>query len=73
MSLERPEHQFAKRVHDLANLLTVIRSYAEIARMKLPPGHDCLDEVNEIRDASDRASRILLEWVRVPSDGAKSD
>lgn len=53
--------------HDFNNLLTVISGYSELIRHKLIDGDPLIDDVNQIRQATDRAAdfvRQLLAFSR---------
>jgi len=53
--------------HDFNNLLTAIRGYADLCAVSLPAGHPALECVQQILEASDRATNVtrrLLAFAR---------
>ena len=49
--------------HDFNNLLTVIKGYAELALMDLPPGSPRFDALEQVRKAADRASALTRQLL----------
>ena len=45
--------------HDFNNILTVIRSFASVARQRLEPNHQAVECIHEIDSASRRAARLV--------------
>lgn len=46
-----------RRGHDFNNLLTVIAGNAELLNLDLGDDHECLEQVDQIKDTTDRAAR----------------
>ena len=49
--------------HDFNNLLTAIMGYAQLAAGRLPPGHQALQDVQEIMTASERAAMLTRQLL----------
>jgi PAS domain S-box-containing protein len=49
--------------HDFNNLLTVISGYAQMAMEDLPPGHRARDGIEEIAQASERATALTRQLL----------
>ncbi len=50
-------------VHELSNMLTVIRGAAELAKRKLEPDHPAHGDVDEVLSAADGAVELTRELL----------
>ncbi len=49
--------------HDFNNLLTVIAGNAELLKLDLGEDHECLEQVSQIKDTTDRAARLTQQLL----------
>jgi two-component system cell cycle sensor histidine kinase/response regulator CckA len=49
--------------HDFNNLLTAIRGFAELAANEIPPSHPAQADIDQIRQAADRAAKLTSQLL----------